>query len=144
MSTIIFKKVLSLERKRQNLISQVLVDREMVRGSFCEIRFKCKKTCNCNEGRGHTHKRMSLREQGKSYSRAVPREDYEWIQKMTDNFREYRNIRKELAKLDKGIHELLNQYEDGVVAKYKKGKPYLNVGVSEPKVKKASENPEAL
>lgn len=139
MSRKIIEKIVSYDEKRQELLSHIIVDRKMVRGSFCEIHVKCGKNCRCNSGRGHTHKRMSLRENGKSFSRAVPREEYEWIQEMTDNFRDYRNMRRQLAKLEKEIHELLDQYEHKIVTQCKKGKLYLNVGNSERKSEKSSE-----
>ena len=139
MSSTIIKKIQIWEEKRLKIISDLLVERKMVRGSFCEIRIKCGKNCRCNNGQGHTHKRMSLRENGKSFSRAVPREEYEWIQEMTDNYREYRALRKQLAKMDEEIFSLLDQYESVIVKRYKKGKAYLNVKDSEAKFKKSSE-----
>jgi hypothetical protein len=139
MSNTIIKKIQILEKKRLKTISNILVERKMVRGSFCEIHIKCGKNCRCNNGQGHTHKRMSLRENGKSFSRAVPREEYEWIQEMTDNYREYRALRRQLAKTDEEISSLLDQYESAIVERYKKGKAYLNVVDSEAKLKKSSE-----
>ena len=140
MSTIIFEKIKKTEKKRQDMISTILKEKEIVRGSFCEIHVKCgKKNCHCYSGQGHSHKRMSLRENGISFSRAVPREDYEWIQKMTDNFREYRNMRRQLVKLEDEIQELLDQLENEIVNRCRIGKSYLNVSHSEAKPNKSSE-----
>jgi len=140
MSNEIVKKVFACEETRQKLLSGLLKDREMVKGSFCAIYVKCgKKNCHCNSDKGHPHKRMSLCENGKAFSRAVPREEYDWIQEKTDSFREYRGMRRQLEKLEKEIHELLDCREEEITNRCKKGKPYLNVSDSEAKPKKASE-----
>jgi hypothetical protein len=139
MSRELLKKILLLEKAHSRLLSELIEDREMVRGSFCEIHVKCGKNCRCNSGQGHKHKRMSLHENGKKFSRAVPREDYEWIQRMTDNFREYRSKRRQLARIEDEIRELLDQQETKIVDRCKKGKLYLNVSDSEAKREKPSE-----
>lgn len=101
---------------------------KMVRGSFCLIHVKCgKKSCRCRNGKGHPHSRMSWHEKGKSFSRAVPKVDREWIEEMTKRFREFRKIRREVVKLEKEIKNLLDQFEDEVVNKSRKGKAYLEV-----------------
>lgn len=129
MSIFIFKKVKEKEKKRQSLILQISKMEKMVRGSFCEIYVKCgKKNCKCQNGEKHPHKRMSLREGGRSYSRAVPKEEYIWIGEMTNNYRKYREIRRMINKIENEIKELLDEYEDLVVQTTRKGKTYLEVG----------------
>ena len=143
MSTMILNKIIKAEEKRKELISQLFEKKEMVRGSFCEIFVKCgTKSCYCNTGKKHSHKRMSWHEKGISFSRAVPREDYEWIEEMTNNFREYKKIRKEITKVEKEIVALLDRYEEAILKKSRKGKPYLDVSKllnPETKPKKSSE-----
>lgn len=105
-----------------------MLEEKMVRGSFCQIYVKCgKKSCSCNAGKGHPHRRMSWHEKGKSFSRAVPQEDYEWIEQLTNNFRKYRRIRKAIAELEAEIRDLFDNHEDEVLRKSRKGKPYLEV-----------------
>ncbi len=61
---------------------------------------------------------------------------------MTNNFREYRKIRKEIKKIDTKIEELLDQYEELILKKTRKGKAYLDVWKkhdSEGKHRKSSE-----
>ncbi len=126
MSTKIFQKIQEKENKRQKLLSSLLENKEMVRGSFCQIFVKCgRATCWCTKGKGHPHKRMSLREGGKNFSRAVPKEDHVWVEEMTNNFREYREKRRQLGKLENEIRKLLDQLEEKCVKKTKKGKSYL-------------------
>jgi hypothetical protein len=141
MSTRILHKIEEKEIKRQELLSQIIESTEMVRGSFCQIFVKCgRKTCWCSKGKGHPHRRMSLRENGKNFSRAVPMEDHAWIEEKTNNFRDYRKKRRQLAKLEKEIKKLLDQHEEKCVEKTKKGKSYLEIldASSEAKYKKSS------
>ena len=70
---------------------------------------------------------MSLRENGKSFSRAVPKEEHEWITKMTDNYRIFQKLCKKTDALGKATKTLLNNYEVHVVNETKKGKSYLSV-----------------
>ena len=131
-------KIQEIEKRRQQAISELLSLRGMVRGSFCTIHVKCgKKYCRCQNGQLHPHQRMSLRENGKAFSRAVPKEEYEWITEMTENYRKFQQLRRELSELEKEAKRLLDAYEEQVVNKMKKGKSYLSVKPNQKKDKKA-------
>lgn len=132
-----FEKIQETEKKRQQLISELFVLNEMVRGSFCTIHVKCgKKYCRCQNGQLHPHKRMSLRENGKSFSRAVPKEEYEWITEMTGNYRRFQKLRKEIDALEQETMSLLDSYETYVVNQTRKGKSYLSVTSDQKKDRK--------
>jgi len=123
-----FKKIQSLENKRQKVISELSKIKRMVWGSFCLIHVKCgRKECKCNRGELHPHQRMSWRENGKGISRAVPKEEYEWIDEMTGNYRKFRELRRELNQIDEEIKTILDSYEETVVKKTRKGKSYLEI-----------------
>jgi len=129
MSTYTLKKIQNKEIQRQEIISQILEKKKMVKGSFCQIFVKCgKKNCHCSNNKGHPHRRMSLKEGGKAFSRAVPSLEHDWIQEMTNNYGEYRKLRKELSKLNKEIEDLLDVIEDNCLEQTKKGKAYLDLG----------------
>lgn len=120
------QKIQKLEKRRQDIISEMFSINEMVWGSFCLIHVKCgKKYCKCNTGKLHPHHRMSWRENGKSISRAVPKEEHEWIEEMTGNYRKFRELRKQLIEIEDNIKSFLDTYEEGVVKKTRKGKSYL-------------------
>jgi len=132
-----FEKIQEMEKKRQQLMLELFGLREMVRGSFCTIHVKCgKKYCRCQNGQLHPHQRMSLRENGKSFSRAVPKEEYEWIATMTGNYRRFQKLRKEIDALEEETKRLLDSYETHVVNQTKKGKSYLSVIPDQKKDKK--------
>lgn len=126
MSTKIYEKFLKLEKKRQQLSEQLFSIKEMIQGSFCLIHVKCgRSSCKCNQGRLHPHYRMSMRREGKQVSRAVPKEEHEWIAKVTDNYREYRRLLRSINKLDNQIKDLLDAYGKESVKKSSKKKSYL-------------------
>lgn len=124
----IFGELKNKENQFQELLSKLLELDRMVWGSFCLIHVKCgNKYCQCKNGKLHPHRRMSWRENGKGLSRAVPKEDYDWIEEMTGKYREFKILRRELRTLEEEIEELLDAYEEIVVKKTRKGKPYLEI-----------------
>lgn len=128
MSRIILSKIQRREKRRQELMSELLGLKQMVRGSFCQIRVKCgNKYCHCQKGKLHPHRRMSWKENGHDFSRAVPKEDHEWVEEKTGNYRKFRQLRREIVKLEKEIKELLSEYEKSLVGKTRRGKPYLEI-----------------
>lgn len=140
MSIQILKKIQDKEKKRQELLSQLVLERKMVKGSFCQIFVKCgRKQCWCYSAKGHPHKRMSLHENGKNYSRAVPVEDHAWMEEMTESYRKYRLMRRQMNKLEKEIKGFLDQQEEKSLKQTKKGKAYLEIVISKPMHEKSSE-----
>jgi hypothetical protein len=132
-----FEEIEKIEKKRQQLISELSGLKEMARGSFCTIHVKCgKKYCRCQNGQLHPHKRMSLRENGKSFSRAVPKEEHEWITAMTDNYRRFQKLCKEIDALGRATKSLLDSYEAHIVNQTRKGKSYLSVTLDQKMDKK--------
>lgn len=128
MSRTILNKIRRIEKKRRQALSELFELKQIVRGSFCQIFVKCGKDyCQCKNGKLHPHRRMSWREKGRDLSRAVPKEDHEWVEERTENYRKFRKLRKEIVKIEKEIKELLDDYEDSLVNQMRKGKPYLKV-----------------
>lgn len=126
MSRKIYKKILEIEKERRDLIEKLFQIKEMVQGSFCLIHVKCGRSyCQCNQGKLHPHYRMSMRRNGKQISRAVPKKKHAWITEVTENYREYRKIRKMLSAMDDEINELVDAYAKELVQKSSKGKRYL-------------------
>jgi hypothetical protein len=143
MSNRNFEKVLILEKKRQELIEELFSIKEMVQGSFCLIHVKCGNDyCRCNHGQLHPHYRMSMRRDGKQLSRAVPKEEHTWITRVTNNYRQYREIVRAIKVVEKKIVNLIEKHGIELVRKSSKNKPYLSIvkGKSETKLEKSSEN----
>lgn len=128
MANEILKKIKNKEERFQELLSKLFGLNSMVWGSFCLIHVKCgNKYCQCKDGKLHPHRRMSWREDGRGLSRAVPKEDYSWIEEMTGNYREFKKLRRELRSIEEEIDVLLDAYEEVVVKKTRKGRPYLEI-----------------
>lgn len=129
MASEILKKIKTKEKYLRKLLSKLLESNRMVWGSFCLIHVKCgNKYCHCKDGKLHPHRRMSWREDGRGLSRAVPKEDYDWIEEMTGNYRDFKKLRRELKALEEEIDDLLDAYEEMVVKKTRQGKAYLEIG----------------
>ena len=128
MSSTILRKIRTKEKARYKLVSELLELKEIVRGSFCTIHVKCgTRGCRCQNGQLHPHQRMSWREKGRDLSRAVPKEDRAWVKRMTDQYRRFRQLRKEITKIEKEIKQLLDDYEKALVNKTRKGRLYLDI-----------------
>ena len=122
------KNMQVLEKERQEVLSELFSMKKMVWGSFCLIHVKCGKAyCQCAKGKLHPHQRMSWRENGKSISRAVPKEEHAWIEEMTENYRRFKELRRRLNAINEEMNALLDTFEDSVVKKTRKGKVYLEV-----------------
>lgn len=122
------KKIQILEKNRQNILSEILSMKKMVWGSFCLIHVKCgNPNCQCAKGKLHPHRRMSWRENGKSISRAVPKEEYAWIEEMTGNYRKVKELRRKLNEIHEEMNTLLDHSDESIVKKTRKGKPYLDI-----------------
>lgn len=122
------KKIQTLEKKRQKILSEIFSMKKMVWGSFCLIHVKCgNPNCQCAKGKLHPHWRMSWRENGRAISRAVPKEEYAWIEEMTGNYRKVRELRRELNAINEKMNDLLDQSEEHTVKKTRKRKAYLDI-----------------
>lgn len=128
MANEILRKIKIKEKQLQRILTKLLKSDRMVWGSFCLIHVKCgNKYCQCKDGKLHPHRRMSWREGGRGLSRAVPKEEYDWIEEMTENYREFKKFRKELRNLEEELEGLLDTYEEIVVKNTRQGKTYLEI-----------------
>jgi hypothetical protein len=109
----------SLLDRRESVIDQMLDLFPMIPGAFKEVFRKCgKPNCWCSSGsRGHSLRRITWSEQGKAHSKAVPDEQLDWFIIATENYREFQQLKKQIAELDRDIVEELEQYALCQVAK---------------------------
>ena len=120
------KVILRLEKRRADLVRQLLQTKEMIRGSFNRILRRCgKPNCWCADGKGHPSFRITWTEKGKPKTKVIPSEDVTWIETMTRNFRLYRKTRQQLRALDRQLNEYLDTFEDDLVEKTKKKRDYF-------------------
>ncbi len=109
------KKIINLEKRRKELISEILSVDKMLKGSYHFVYTKCgKENCRCFKGEGHLHSRITWRENGIPYTSKVPIEYREQIQTLTASYKNVRKLKKELDELDVKIRKLLDNYEKTV------------------------------
>jgi len=119
-------EIKNIEKKRTQIINELLNFRLMIPGSFKEVYRKCgKRNCWCHDKAGHLLRRITWSENGHSKTKAIPEKDIDWIKEATENYREFRKKRKEIQKLDKNFKELLDAYEKGIIKKSRLLRDYL-------------------
>ena len=121
------KKIIKLEKRRKELISEILSVDKMLKGSYHFVYTKCgKENCRCFKGEGHLHSRITWRENGIPYTSKVPIEHRKQIQTLTASYKLVRKLRKELDELDKKCKKFLDNNEKTVEKRSRKKISFLN------------------
>jgi hypothetical protein len=121
------KKILAAEARRRNLFRQLLGPVEILRGSYALVYTKCgRSNCWCSTGKGHPHPRITWKQCGQGTTRKVPRDQIDWIQKVTANYRRFRLQRREIVAIEATLQELLDQHELRMVETTRSKKSYLS------------------
>jgi hypothetical protein len=121
------QSIRALEEKRANILAELLNIRTMIRGAYARVMTKCgRKNCRCYEGEGHPHSRITWRENGSGFTRKVPSEEISWVQEMTEKHRQFRELRKELTKLESDVDNQLDSLADELVQQTREKKDFLS------------------
>lgn len=125
MSTL--KDLKKLENKRALLLLKLQKTEYMIRGTYVETYRKCgKQNCRCaKENKGHPGHQISWTKDGKSRSKAIPKEDILWIKEMAGNYKKWRGIRTNLRKLEEEARSIINWVEDGIIQKTENLRKYF-------------------
>lgn len=110
------------------LATEMISISQMVGATFGVTYRKCgKPTCRCNsdESKRHPVIRINFTENRKAKTRSVPKKDENWIKKMTDNYKLFRQNFQQLRIHENRLNELLNQYEKNIKTKTRKFRDYL-------------------
>ena len=111
----------ALRKKRSRLVETLLNPPPMIRGTFGTLYVKCGgANCKCTKGEKHPYNRLTWSENGRQQSRVVPVEDIKWIKEMTQNYRRYRKVKKEMEKVDDRLKKLMTRFEVEAVEKTRK------------------------
>ena len=130
------KKLLRTEDERSLIISKLMDVDVMLRGSYALIYTKCgKDNCRCKDKAGHPHSRITWSEQGQGVTRKVPREYIDWIKEVTNNYRQFRLLRKKLVSLEAETKRLLDAYEKELIKSTRSGKCFLEIDTQNRKEK---------
>lgn len=124
------KKLLSAERERSCILSELLNVRIMLRGSYALVYTKCgKDTCWCKQGNGHPHPRITWSEKRQGITRKVPRDQIAWVRQVTDNYRQFRSLRRKLISLEVESKKLLDDLENSLIERTRRGRSFLETNV---------------
>ncbi len=121
------KKLNILKLKIEKSIKQMPFFELMFPGDFREVYRKCgKKNCWCFKSqKGHPFRRITWSEKGKAKTKAIPKNDIDWIKMVTGNYGRFRKERGRIFKLVKKFGNELNNIETRVINKTRKQRNYL-------------------
>jgi hypothetical protein len=119
--------LLDLMEDRQGLLKELLRQRRILRGSFHEVHTRCgKPNCWCASApKGHVHARLTWSEAGTFITRKVPASEREQIVELTDNYRQFREQRRQIVALDIAIQNYLDQYETTLITEIRQPLSFL-------------------
>ena len=114
------------EQERSRILSELLRVESMLRGSYALIYTKCgKDNCWCKDGKGHPHSRITWCQKGQGITRKVPPDQIAWVREVTENYRNFRSLRRRLLRLQADSKKFLDQIEKDLIENTRKGKSFL-------------------
>jgi hypothetical protein len=123
MSTL--KEIKKLEEERAGVLDKILSIKFMVPGSYNEVYCRCgKSNCWYSSGKGHPFRRITFSEDGKPKTKSVREENVEWIKKVTQNYRQFREGQRKIREYEKRLAKLLDRYLKEIIVKTRKKKEY--------------------
>ncbi len=114
--------------KQLVLIDDLLQMEDLLKGAYRDVLTKCgKPNCWCVNDKGHKHSRLSWKENGQGYVRAIPKEDVEWVLEMTANHKLFKKRLLKLVQTQKQLKSELDIYLEKAIKKTKGGRKYLQI-----------------
>jgi hypothetical protein len=128
-STSIKQKLLTVLSDHSRLLKQLLRAPRILRGSFHEVYTRCgKSNCWCAKARkGHAHARLTWSEEGTFITRKVPAGATKQVVKLTENYRQFREQRRQLSALEVKIQDRLDQHEKALIKEVRKPLSFLAI-----------------
>ena len=120
-------QIKKLEKKHSQIINELLDFKDMIPGAYNEVFCKCgKENCWCiQENRGHLFRRITWSENRRSMTRAIPENDISWIKNVTQNYKLFKEKRKQIKKIEIQLNVLLNDFSKSIIENTRKLKEYL-------------------
>ncbi len=120
------KNANALRQKREKLLDSLLDHEPMIPGSIKEVYRKCgKPSCWCVEEQGHPYVRITWTEQGVSKTKAISKENIAMIRNLTQNYRKFKQKRRQVNELDKAIKKIFDQLERQSIEDTREGEEKL-------------------
>jgi len=121
------KKLRELQRRQEKVLRELLEVRPILKGTVNKIYTRCgKPNCWCATGPGgHAHIRISWNQNSKTVTRKIPADKLSRVRKLTDNYRHFRSLRRQLSELNKQIKQALDCYQTAMVEDSRTGMSFL-------------------
>ena len=128
------KKLKSLQRRQERLFRELLEVRPILKGTVNKIYTRCgKPNCWCaDSSRGHAHIRITWNQNSKTITRKIPADKLSRVRKLTDNYRHFRSLRRQLSELNIQIKQILDSYQTALVEDSRAGMPFLGKNATPP------------
>ncbi|HDL63751.1 MAG TPA: hypothetical protein ENH12_00005 [Proteobacteria bacterium] len=142
MSTAKYKEEIEdLQKHQDKLIGELLKIRPILKGTVNQVYTRCgKPNCWCADGPGgHAHIRISWNQNSKTVTRKIPADKLSRVRNLTDNYRHFRSLRRQLSELNKQVKQALNCYQTALIEDSRAGMPFLGLNT-----KNAAQSPNHL
>ena len=105
-------QLLAAPTQLQDLLETFLAREPLLPGSLYTLRRRCgKPNCHCARGELHASTVLSYRGQGRPQNITPPAEKLAEVRKLTDAYRQFRQARTQLRRLQKQLFTLLDRLE---------------------------------
>jgi len=105
-------QLLTVPTQLQELLETFLAREPLLPGSLYTLRRRCgKPNCHCARGELHASTVLSYRGQGRPQNITPPAETLAEVRKLTDAYRQFRQARTQLLRLQKQLLTLLDRLE---------------------------------
>ena len=124
------KRIKNVVQEIDSIVDEMIHVSHMVDGYFGTVYRKCGKPncwCSNKEKKGHPFMRLVFSKQNKLKTKGIPQEDKEWVKKMTENYRNYKQNFQKLRQYEKELNELLKKFEFEVKTKTRDNRDYLKL-----------------
>ena len=128
MSTAKYRKILrDLQRRQERLIGELLDVPPLLKGTVNKIYTRCgKPSCWCADSPGgHAHIRITWNQNSKTVTRKIPADKLSRVRNLTDNYRNFRSLRRQLSELNIQIKQMLDCYQTALIEDSRARMPFL-------------------
>ena len=106
------RQLLELQQQLPVLLESFLGREPLLPGSMYTLRRRCgKPTCHCARGELHASTVLSYRGQGRPQNITPPPEQVSVVQRLTDDYRQFRQARTQLLRLQRQVVEFIDGIE---------------------------------
>jgi len=121
------KKLRDLQKRQEKLLGELLEVQPILKGTVNKVYTRCgKPNCWCaDSSRGHVHIRITWNQNSKTVTRKIPADKLSRVRNLTDNYRNFRSLRRHLSELDIQIKQMLDCYQTALIEDSREGMPFL-------------------